>query len=443
MGEKEENPDENTINRRLQEINDSLIVSQEVTVTKGTATGGDANTIIDTNKSFEVDMWKKGYFKVIKEDKDYFGIIVDNSETEINIQDLAGEASVEEGDEYNLILPVVNVRVKDTSIQEENETIQSIANEITGEDEGEGAGRSLADVDGSVNETNSTIDKTQEDILNVGFANRSWQVYQPGIVIGSEITIDDDANQLTIVVDDNDKFNLMLDSKYVDSTEDELWTEIQIAADTYVSGETFVQAIRDAIVGAGKEGEVSVIWEGNDTGYIVFVSNLFGSHYMPLIADPDTVTHSALTDMGCDEIQELYGDLTLEEVYKLLEEEGTRITSINKLITEERLVFGEGDTEVISENIDPAGNEVILAVSNSSGESVDVILQHRTDEGIYHDWHDSNGVQVSFTVADTESLSFGPLSGWLKFWGGRVIIDAGASAPGDGSEVDIIVQEVS
>lgn len=313
--------------------------------------------------------------------------------------------------------------------------------EITGE-EGGGEGRSIADVNNSVSEINNTIFEAQEDVLSVGFANRSWAVYQPGIVMGSEITIDNDVNQLTITENDNDMFNLILDSNYIDSTESENWIEIQIAADTYESGEFFVQAIMDAI----EEAEVSVIWEGEDTGRIIFISNLFGSHYMPRVDDPETVGHSALAVMGYDEIEEIYGDLTLEEIYKLIQDEGTRIAPVNGLIFEERLAYGGENDTVETEDIDPAGNKIIVVVENSTDKELTVTFQHRIDEGIYVDWYNSEGNLMSFTISASgttgASQAIGPLEGWLKFMGGKLVIKADTN-PDAAAEVDVTVQEIA
>ena len=180
--------------------------------------------------------------------------------------------------------------------------------EITGE-EGGGEGRSFADIETIIN-----LFKQQsfEELLSRGEQKEVYnytRIYRPGYIESKEITIDDDTNKLTITINDNDKFDMWLPQPAIDNV------EIQIAAGTYESGQSFVDAIITAIEGTDAEGWATVEWLGNDEGNIRFTANEIGTLHEIKIGEPNE--HSALAEMGFDnfdEVTDFPADITRKDV---------------------------------------------------------------------------------------------------------------------------------
>jgi len=80
----------------------ALQQSLESHMDAGEATGGGNTTLVDTGKSWEVNMWAGATFDIVIADKGYLGVVVSNTETTLTFAALAGAAAVVAGCPYGL-----------------------------------------------------------------------------------------------------------------------------------------------------------------------------------------------------------------------------------------------------------------------------------------------------------------------------------------------------
>lgn len=88
------------------ELKDALKAAVEAAIDSGIATGGSNITIVDTGKSWAVNMWADATFEVTIAGIHYLGIVTSNTADTITFPALAGGAVVVAGCEYALKRPV-------------------------------------------------------------------------------------------------------------------------------------------------------------------------------------------------------------------------------------------------------------------------------------------------------------------------------------------------
>lgn len=88
------------------ELKDALSAALEASIDTGTATGGSNTTIVDTGKSWAVNMWVDATFEVLIGATRYLGLVISNTVDTITFAALAGGAVVVAGCEYALKRPV-------------------------------------------------------------------------------------------------------------------------------------------------------------------------------------------------------------------------------------------------------------------------------------------------------------------------------------------------
>ncbi len=84
----------------------ALVAATEAAIDTGTATGGSNITIVDTGKSWAVDMWVDATYEVEIGATHYLGIAISNTLTTITFAVLPGGATVIAGCKYALKRPV-------------------------------------------------------------------------------------------------------------------------------------------------------------------------------------------------------------------------------------------------------------------------------------------------------------------------------------------------
>ena len=407
IGEKIENPEDFTLLERLKSIKETL---QEVIQTIesatdastdiGEASSGSQNTLTDNDKNWEVNDWNKAKLEIEIGDTHYIRTITENTEDTLTFNALPNEIEVTEGTEYQIKLPLSTVNVKNTSIQEDNETIQGTIN-------------SIDELHKILNEI--LVFGQPEDIVN------SVRLYSPGYTKGAEITIDDTfENKVEIIEDNNDKFDLMIEATMPDGE------EITIPSGTYENGEDFVNAI---ITGLENhidplQDYITVEWLGNDIGSIRFTSNDIGTQSYVYINEPEN--HSALVEMGLDNynlVEEREGQAALKELLfelqaifdnqvRTIGEEGnawnnqsTGINGDSELVYLEQLssvdIFGEvdGATNIYvyksQDGIKFYDSDIVIEISEARDFSMN-------DLGInsqYIRLQSSNDVNITATIA--------------------------------------------
>jgi len=95
------------------ELKTSLMAALEASIDAGTATGGSNTTIVDTDKSWAVNMWADATFEVVIAGVHYLGITTSNTANTITFPALAGGAIVVAGSEYSLKRPVTLADISD------------------------------------------------------------------------------------------------------------------------------------------------------------------------------------------------------------------------------------------------------------------------------------------------------------------------------------------
>ncbi len=88
------------------ELKAALVAATEAAIDTGTATGGSNVTIVDTGKSWEVNMWVDATYEVEIGATHYLGIVISNNLTTITFAVLPGGAAVIAGCKYGLKRPV-------------------------------------------------------------------------------------------------------------------------------------------------------------------------------------------------------------------------------------------------------------------------------------------------------------------------------------------------
>lgn len=91
----------------------ALTAAVEAAIDSGTATGGSNITIVDTGKSWAVNMWADATYEVTIGTTHYLGFVISNTATTITFAALAGGAVVVAGCEYSLKRPVTLADISD------------------------------------------------------------------------------------------------------------------------------------------------------------------------------------------------------------------------------------------------------------------------------------------------------------------------------------------
>lgn|GEM_PF-4259647 len=111
------------------------------------------------------------------------------------------------------------------------------------------------------------------------------------------------------------------------------------------------------------------------------------------------------------------------------------------LFAEETIIWNGTDTEKVTSDIGvPNRDKIIVRIDNQSGEDLDVQFQFKLDEE-YLDYLGADGELLGFTIHNNEHNVYGPIQGFPRYDGGRIVLTA-ASAPTDGNETTVQVQEV-
>ena len=95
------------------ELKAALMAALEASIDSGIATGGSNTTIVDTGKSWTVNMWADATFEVAIGTTHYLGFVISNTATAITFAALAGGAIVVAGCEYSLKRPVTLADISD------------------------------------------------------------------------------------------------------------------------------------------------------------------------------------------------------------------------------------------------------------------------------------------------------------------------------------------
>ncbi len=95
------------------ELKAALLATVEASIDTGIATGGSNTTIVDTGKSWAVNMWAGATFEVVIGGIQYLGIIASNTANTVTIPALAGGAVVVAGSTYSLRRPVTLADISD------------------------------------------------------------------------------------------------------------------------------------------------------------------------------------------------------------------------------------------------------------------------------------------------------------------------------------------
>jgi len=284
------------------------------------------------------------------------------------------------------------------------------------------------DIDLSELSTIDIISQTEEEILDRGElqkVTRSILTYRPGSTSGAEIEITAE-NPVAIEEGVNDKFNFEANQSEPQ--------EVTIPTGVYESGHDLVEAIN-----TGLGSDIITTWTGEDTGFISFISMAVGMHSYVTIMEP--ASDSAITDIGFDNpqlIKENYGQETLQDVIQELNEIRHSLVVRNNILIDELLQWDGAQEEKHTSNIPvPQGQEILIYSDNSTDKELTLTLQHRVDEEIY-----SPHQEISFVVGPMSTAVFGPIQGFPRFMGGRVVVTAPEdNAPIEHSETFIQVIE--
>jgi len=98
-------------------------------VVEEAATGGTTSTLQDTKKDWEENVWKGSILEVTVNEQRYFRKIASNTDDTLNF-DAALDDAVEDGDLYKIIPSASVVRIAETPIQDDEETLKTIVDAI-------------------------------------------------------------------------------------------------------------------------------------------------------------------------------------------------------------------------------------------------------------------------------------------------------------------------
>lgn len=132
------------------------------------------------------------------------------------------------------------------------------------------------------------------------------------------------------------------------------------------------------------------------------------------------------------------------QIYRYTTSGATVTTEAGKnveLLAAETLTWNGVLTTQNTADIDvPSGREVLVNINNESNEELTVTFFHKIGTD-YVQYYGADGEALSFTIAATTHLVFGPIQGFPRYAAGRITVTAGA-APTDTTETIIQVQEV-
>ncbi len=109
----------------------------------------------------------------------------------------------------------------------------------------------------------------------------------------------------------------------------------------------------------------------------------------------------------------------------------------NRELFSETITFAASDSEESGDIPVPASPLVLIYAKNDTGEDATLILQNKMGEE-YIDYIGADHEDALLLPDDTARV-FGPVEGWPRFDGGRIVVQLDGAESGD---VDIIVQEV-
>ena len=119
----------------------------------------------------------------------------------------------------------------------------------------------------------------------------------------------------------------------------------------------------------------------------------------------------------------------------------TPVSGNTELAAAESLVWDGIVTEKLSADIAVASSNILISVDNTCDKAVTVTFQHKIGS-VYYDYYGADGEALSFVVGASAGKGvFGPIQGWPKFSGGRIVVTA-AEAPTDAGVTIVSVREI-
>jgi len=150
-------------------------------VVEEAATGGTTSTLQDTKKDWEENVWKGSILEVTVNEQRYFRKIASNTDDTLNF-DAALDDAVEDGDLYKIIPSASVVRIAETPIQDDEETLKTIVDAI----------EALQDDDETLAEAIDSIEGVLEGVsIILDYINYGGR-YDGDITVTSGATADDD-----------------------------------------------------------------------------------------------------------------------------------------------------------------------------------------------------------------------------------------------------------
>ncbi len=99
-------------------------------------------------------------------------------------------------------------------------------------------------------------------------------------------------------------------------------------------------------------------------------------------------------------------------------------------------------TTKATEDIDvPTSKEVLVFIQNGADKDLTVTFEHVIDSSDYL-YKGADGEALSFVIEAGDNEVFGPIQGWPRYEGGKVVFTSSDGAPADTLETIVQVQEV-